>query len=104
MIFIETSVFTKAITSLVSDDTYKRLQDELALRPEAGAVIKGSGGLRKIRWYLNRTGKRGGVRVIYYFDEPDRIYMLFAYRKNQQEDLTPSQLRIVKQIVTEWLL
>ncbi len=104
MEFLETSVFTKAITSLVPDSVYKSLQQELIVRPEAGALIKGGAGLRKIRWYLEDSGKRGGLRIIYYFDESDKIYMLFAYKKNQQEDLTPNQLKILKQIVTEWLI
>jgi hypothetical protein len=104
MEFIETSVFTRAITSLISDSIYKSLQQELIIRPEAGALLKGGAGLRKIRWYLMDSGKRGGLRVIYYFDETDKIYMLFAYRKNQQEDLTQTQVKVLKQIVTEWLL
>jgi hypothetical protein len=70
----------------------------------AGDVIKGGSGLRKIRWSVSGSGKSGGIRVIYYYDKPDKIYMLFAYKKNQQEDLTPTQIKVLKQIMSEWLL
>ena len=73
------------------------------LRPEQGPLIRGSGGLRKVRWAADASGgKRGGVRVIYYW-EPARqtFYMLFAYRKNEQGDLTPAQTKILAQLVRE---
>ena len=74
------------------------------LNPGAGAMIKGSGGLRKIRWNLPGVGKRGALRVIYYFDKPETIYMLFMYKKNKQEDLTPEQVKILKKTIKENLL
>jgi len=104
MLFIETSVFTKAIKRLLPDDEYRQLQRDLMLRPEAGRLIRGSGGLRKIRGNLPGEGKRGGLRVIYYFDPPDTIYMLLPYKKTKQEDLTPQQLKTLKNLVKEWLL
>ncbi len=104
MLFIGTSVFTKGIKRLLPDDEYSQLQRDLMLRPEAGRLIRGSGGLRKIRWNLPGEGKRGGLRVIYYFDPPDTIYMLFPYKKTKQEDLTPQQLKTLKNLVKEWLL
>lgn len=103
MVFVETPLFTKAITQLVADDEYRQLQRELLLRPDAGALIKGAGGLRKIRWRTKMTGKRGGIRVIYYLDLPDTFYMLFAFKKNDQEDLTHNQIRILRELVQEWL-
>lgn len=103
MLFIETSVFTKEIKRLLPDDEYSQLQQDLMLRPEAGRIIKGSGGLRKIRWNLPGEGKRGGLRVIYYFDPPDTIYMLLPYKKTKQEDLTSEQLKTLKNLVKEWL-
>jgi hypothetical protein len=57
MIFIETSIFTKEIQRLISDDNYRMLQTALMLRPDAGSLIRGSGGLRKIRWNLPGKGK-----------------------------------------------
>jgi mRNA-degrading endonuclease RelE of RelBE toxin-antitoxin system len=103
MIFIETSIFTKEIQHLLPDDNYRMLQTVLMLRPDAGNLIRGSGGLRKIRWSIPGTGKRGALRVIYYWDTPDTIFMLFPYRKAKQEDLTIEQLKLLRRIVKEML-
>jgi hypothetical protein len=64
---------------------------------------RGSGGLRKIRWKLPGTGKRGALRIIYYWDPPDTIFMLFPYRKTEQEDLTADQLKLLRKMVKELL-
>jgi hypothetical protein len=65
-------------------------------------VIRGSGGIRKLRWSLPGRGKRGGIRVIYFWDEPsETFYMLFAFRKNAQEDLTAQQLWVLTRLVRE---
>ena len=103
ILFIETSIFTKEIQNLISDDSYRQLQAALVLRPDAGDLIKGSGGLRKIRWSLRGKGKRGALRIIYYWDTPDTIYMLFPYKKSEQEDLTQSQLKLLRELVKEFL-
>ena len=104
MLFIETPLFTKLIQELLPDENYRLLQQTLILRPETGDLIQGGGGLRKIRWNLPGRGKRGGLRVIYYWDvSAERIYMLLAYLKNQQEDLTPAQLKQLRQLIKEWL-
>ena len=103
MIFIETSVFTNEIRRLLPDESYRRLQTAIVLRPDAGDLIRSSGGLRKLRWNLPGQGKRGALRVIYYWDPPDTIFMLFPYRKSEQEDLTPEQLRLLRALVKEWL-
>jgi hypothetical protein len=102
MRFIETPIFTRAILELLDDEDYQSLQLALLYRPERGSVIRGSGGLRKLRWPLPGQGKRGGLRVIYFWDEEsETCYMLFAYRKNEQEDLTAQQLRVLKHLVQE---
>jgi len=67
----------------------------LMINPDAGALIKASGGLRKVRWKLPGAGKRGSLRIIYYFDQPETIYMIFMYKKNEQEDLTPAQIKVL---------
>jgi mRNA-degrading endonuclease RelE of RelBE toxin-antitoxin system len=104
MLFIETPIFTKLVTDLISDDEYRKLQLALVLRPEAGKIIPGSGGLRKIRWKSGGSGKRGGLRVIYFWDVPeDTIYMLLIYKKSKQEDLTPNQLKTLRNLVKEFL-
>ena len=84
MVIIETSVFSRLIQELMSDADYRALQEALITRPESGDIIKGSGGLRKIRWKLEGQGKRGGIRVIYYWvTADDQIRMLYAYRKSK---------------------
>jgi hypothetical protein len=103
MIFIETSIFTKEILRLLPDESYRKLQSVIMLRPEAGSVIRGGGGLRKIRWSLPGSGKRGALRVIYYWTPPDTVFMLFPYRKTEQEDLTPDQLKLLRKLVKEFL-
>jgi hypothetical protein len=101
--FIETPIFTKQITDLLDDSDYRRLQVALAVQPNSGDVIRGGGGLRKIRWSAQGRGKRGGIRVIYYKIEEDQIYMLFAYQKNKQEDLTTEQLKVLRNLIANEL-
>jgi hypothetical protein len=103
MVFIETSIFTKKIQRLLPDESYRMLQSVLMLRPDAGRLIQGSGGLRKIRWNLPGSGKRGVLRVIYFWSPPDTIFMLFSYRKTDQEDLTSEQLKLLRKMVKEFL-
>jgi hypothetical protein len=102
MVILETPVFTKQITELLDDESYAKLQYQLRLNPEIGDLIPGTGGLRKVRWKAEGRGKRGGIRVIYYWHGLDDVtYMLLAYAKNQQENLTDAQKRILKQLVSE---
>lgn len=102
MRFLETPIFTKVVAGLLNDDAYRALQLALLLRPETGRVIPGSGGLRKVRWSQESKGKRGGCRVIYYRDEPsETFYMLYAYGKSNQEDLTADQVRALGRLVHE---
>jgi hypothetical protein len=77
---------------MVGREALRRLQNFLIATPDAGDVIQGGSGLRKLRWTMPGRGKRGGARVIYYWYVPgDRIYLIYAYAKNQQSDLTPAQ-------------
>jgi len=104
MRFVETPVFTKRVKELLPDEDYRALQIALLLRPEQGPLIKGGAGLRKIRWAPRGLGKRGGLRVIYFWRPIDQaFYMLFAYAKTEQEDLTPDQLRVLARVVREEL-
>lgn len=85
---------------MMSDDEYARLQEVLVTRPEAGNLIKNSGGLRKIRWGLDGKGKRGGTRFIYYWaTQEDQIFMLFVYAKSELQDLTPKQLKSLRELI-----
>jgi mRNA-degrading endonuclease RelE of RelBE toxin-antitoxin system len=82
------------------DEEYRELQSALVARPDAGAVIRGSGGLRKLRWGLQGRGKRGGVRIIYYWAvSSEQILMLLIYPKNEADDLTDEQVKILRQVV-----
>jgi hypothetical protein len=64
--FVETKLFTRLVQEYLADDEYLKLQQALLSDPEAGAIIPGSGGVRKLRWGLSGRGKRGGIRVIYF--------------------------------------
>lgn len=103
MVFLETPSFTKVITALLSEKEYLRLQAYLIERPDAGDLIRGSHGLRKLRWRTSGRGKRGGARIIYYF-APSRhqILMLDAFTKARQEDLNRKQLSQLRKIVEIW--
>lgn len=85
------------------DDQYRELQERLIENPEIGDLIQGSAGLRKISWKLTGRGKRGGVRVIYYWAvSVDQIRMLYVYSKSDQGNLTKDQLKVLRQIVERW--
>ena len=104
MRFIETPIFTKELKNLLEDEEYRALQLALLFRPEQGVIIPGAGGLRKLRWRQKGKGKRGGCRVIYYWDEVhETFYMLLAYAKSKQEDLTPAQMKVLTKLVREEL-
>lgn len=99
MVFIETTIFTKLLGKYLTDDEYRGLQKFLLRYPNAGKIIRGTGGVRKIRWALPGMGKRGGVRVIYYWQvRDDEIWLLTIYGKSERETI-PS--RILKQIADE---
>jgi mRNA-degrading endonuclease RelE of RelBE toxin-antitoxin system len=102
MVFIETKLFTKRISEFLSDEDYRLLQIELIGNPEKGAVIKGGKGLRKMRWTDSTKGKRGGIRIIYYYQvSEEEILMLYAYKKNEAEDITKQQLKQLIGIIEE---
>jgi hypothetical protein len=88
------------ITSLLNDDEYRQLQTDLTADPKLGDLIPGTGGLRKVRIALPGTGKSGGARVIYFLKlNENNIFMLAAYAKNDQEDLTSVQKTVLKRLI-----
>ena len=102
MTFTEHPLFTKRITDLLSDDEYRDFQAELAANPEAGDVIRGLGGLRKIRLALPGRGKRGSARVLYLlFVRAETVFLLYVFTKGEFSDLPPDKRRVVKALVEE---
>ena len=95
--FIETKLFTRLVLQYLSDDEYRELQVFLIGQPDAGDVIAGSGGVRKLRWRAAGRGKRGGYRVIYYAKvEQGLIWMLTMYPKNVAENIPAHVLRAIR--------
>jgi hypothetical protein len=95
--FVETKLFTRLVQEYLSDDEYSRLQQALLADPEAGAIIPGSGGVRKLRWGVAGRGKRGGVRVIYFLrTKQGQIWMLTLYAKNVSENIPANVLKQIK--------
>ena len=101
MRFVETPIFTKKVLSSIEDEDYRGLQMALVLRPEQGKLIVGTGGLRKIRWAGKGHGKSGGYRIYYWDRQSEKIYMLYVYPKNRQEELTAEQRKLLSSIVRE---
>ncbi len=102
--FRESSQFTKRIAGLMSDDEYSVLQWYLQEHTEEGDIVVGGGGLRKLRWKAPGRGKRGGLRVIYYWaDAHGYIYLVNVYAKNEKSDLSRQELQKLRVLVEEWL-
>lgn len=98
--FIEAPVFTRMLPDYLDDEGYTALQWALALHPEAGAIIPGSGGIRKLRWAGSGRGKRGGFRVIYYWRKhAGEIWMLTIYAKAKQENIPAHVLKALKEAI-----
>lgn len=96
--FVETRLFTSLVHRYLSDDEYSALQQALAENPDAGDVIRGSGGVRKLRWGISGRGKRGGIRVIYYLrSRQGEIWMLTLYAKNEAESIPAHVLKKIKE-------
>jgi len=86
---------------MLSEAEIGRLEQSIGERPEAHPVVGGTGGVRKARWARPGMGKRGGVRVVYYFQtRAEIVYMLDIYAKNEKSDLTPADKRELRAIVS----
>jgi hypothetical protein len=99
---VETYRFIRDVEGLLADDERLALIEFLAHHPEAGDVMPGTGGVRKLRWGLSGRGKRGGVRAIYYFyNETKPIFLITAFAKNEKADLTQAQKNAMRHLTTE---
>ena len=102
MEFIEVPAFTSRVLRHLGEDRYAELQSHLSRHPTAGAIIPGSKGLRKVRWSASGRGKRGGVRVIYYWHvTPEIITFLDIYPKNEKDNLTQGEIRLLNLLLED---
>lgn len=98
--FIETSLFTKIINHYLSDEEYTALQYHLIAQPESGALIRGTGGIRKLRWASRGRGKRGGIRVIYYLKlQNEQIWLLTLYGKESKDTIPAPILKKLREAI-----
>ena len=96
--FIETKLFTSLIQQYLPDEEHSALQQALVAKPDAGEVIRGSGGVRKLRWGVAGRGKRGGIRVVYYLrSHQDEVWMLTVYAKNEEASISGHILKKIKE-------
>jgi mRNA-degrading endonuclease RelE of RelBE toxin-antitoxin system len=96
--FIETTLFTQLVTDYLSDDEYRQVQLELIRNPGLGSVIRGSGGVRKLRCRAPGRGKRGGYRIIYFVRRPKAvIWMLTIYPKSVRDSISGHVLRQIRE-------
>ena len=99
---VETAPFLRQVADLWREDERQQFVDFIASNKFAGLEISGTGGLRKVRWSRPGMGKRGGVRVIYYYyHETAPLYLLWAYTKGEQEDLTPKEKALLSKLAEE---
>ena len=100
--FVEGSQFTARVHGYLDDAEYAALQWALASRPDAGPIIRGSGGLRKLRWRAQARGKSGGYRVIYYWRaRAGEIWLLTIYAKSEEQSIPAHVLRELKKEIEE---
>ncbi len=97
--FVETSIFTKQIKALATDDELKELQAELIAQPEKGDIIKSTGGLRKVRMAVGNKGKSGSVRILYVLAHADKVFLVLAYPKSVKDNLTNEEKAKLKHLV-----
>lgn len=98
MVFIETPLFLRRASQLLDEDALASVQTLLMLRPDAGDIIPGSGGVRKVRVPAKGHGKSGGARIIYYWVQLNgKIFLLFAYAKNERANLTAKEAKALRE-------
>lgn len=102
MIIVELTPFVAFREQHWSDEVLRALQSYLLISPDAGDLIRGGGGLRKLRWSMPGRGKRGGARVIYFWHGPRHcICLIYGYPKSAREDLTPQQIKVLADLMKD---
>jgi hypothetical protein len=96
---IETTIFSAKATKIWTRRHYEEFIIYIANNPLAGEVVPGSGGVRKVRWVIGDTGKRGGVRVIYFNSTSEQTWLLTLYAKNERENIPSHELKKIKEAI-----
>ena len=95
-----TRTYERAIRKLLGEEARKEMEESIVTDPGAAPVIRGTGGIRKLRWAGSGRGKRGGIRTVYFYHAgPGAIYLLTAYAKADREDLTPADTKALSRLV-----
>jgi hypothetical protein len=103
VVFVEARSFTRRWPDYMTEEELREFQNYVLETPDAGDVIKGTGGIRKVRWQQKGVGKRGGLRIIYFWQVADgHIYLLTVYQKNEYEDLSKDEYKLLKKVVERW--
>ena len=97
---IETPIFTRKAEGLLTDSEREDFAVFISQNPTAGSVVRGSGGVRKVRWVRSGSGKNGGVRVVYYnMLEEEEIWLLTLYAKNERSTIPGHELKLIKEAI-----
>jgi hypothetical protein len=97
---IETPVYSGKVKRLLTDDEQEAFVVFIAQNPRAGSVVRGSGGIRKLRWAQRGRGKSGGVRIIYYNRlENGEIWLLTLYAKSDRSTIPAHELKMLKEVI-----
>ena len=96
-----TRTYERAVRKLLSAEARREMEEAIGTAPGAAPIIRGTGGIRKLRWAGSGRGKRGGIRTIYFYHAgPEAVYLLTAYAKADRDDLTAADLRALSRLVT----
>ena len=97
-----TRAYERSVRKLLSEAARAEMESSIAAAPRAAPVIRGTGGIRKLRWAVSGKGRRGGVRIIYFYHAgPEVVYLLTTYAKADRDDLTPVDVRALSRLVAE---
>ncbi len=100
MQIFSTRTYERAVRKLLGEEARREMEEAIVAAPDAAPVIRGTGGIRKLRWAGSGRGKRGGIRTVYFYHAgPEAIYLLTAYAKADREDLTSADTRALSRLV-----